>query len=383
MLSISKMLEIWTFSFLVILNILHTGNSISTQEDSSPASLITLDIPRSDQIDKFLEHEFRLQQTKPDKNEIVKLVVDQDISKDESNLSAHLKPIVKQRLNVSKLKPNSIEKMHPNTLNSNTFIANLVQRSNKSVNGSTPFLVYPLPTNKYAECILRYRSTSFRIDENSKFEGKEKELSSNLGNAHCTIIVEKAVPSICQLSLQFHEPVFNANTLNDQNLLNNIDISENPGDEELCNSNGIQVHINKDEFNGTKKICNFTKDFHIFPFEENTIQIDIPNHRQDFSQYHLNFTVRQIACSDHHLRLDSMQDRSTDIDLHGINDHENWPEENALARANFPQGCNKVIDQEEFVLQSPNYPSKYPNNVDCTTIVYPSSNNICALGKLT
>ena len=379
------MFEFWTFSFLVILNILHNGHSILSQEDSSSAPLITLDIPRRDQLDKILEHELRLLQTKPDKNEIVKLVVDQDISKDESNLSSHLKTIVKQRLDVSKLKPNSIEKMQPNTLDNNTFFANLVQSSNKSANGSKPFLVYPLPTNKYDECILRNHSTSFRIDENSKFEAKEndKEFSFNFGKAVCTIIVEKAVPSICQLSLQFHEPVFNNNTPEDQNLLNNIDISTNPSDKELCNNNGIQVHVSKNGFNGSKKICNFTREFHIFPFEENIIRIDLPTNMLDFSEYNLNFTVRQIACSDHHLRVDSMQDRSTDIDLHGTNDHENWPEENALARANFPQGCNQVIDQEEFVLQSPNYPSKYPNNIDCTTIVYPSSNNICALGKLT
>ena len=98
------MLEFWTFAFLVILNILHTGHSILTQEDSSSASLITLDVPRSDLLDNILEHEFRLLQTNPDKNEIVMLVVDQDISKDESNLSSNLKPIVKQRPDVSKLK---------------------------------------------------------------------------------------------------------------------------------------------------------------------------------------------------------------------------------------------------------------------------------------
>ena len=43
--------------------------------------------------------------------------------------------------------------------------------------------------------------------------------------------------------------------------------------------------------------------------------------------------------------------------------------------------CNQIISSSEFVLQSPNYPANYPNNVQCVAIVYPSSNNICALGK--
>ena len=41
--------------------------------------------------------------------------------------------------------------------------------------------------------------------------------------------------------------------------------------------------------------------------------------------------------------------------------------------------CNREIGTETFILQSPGYPKEYPNDVDCIVIVYPSSNDICAL----
>ena len=46
---------------------------------------------------------------------------------------------------------------------------------------------------------------------------------------------------------------------------------------------------------------------------------------------------------------------------------------------NGANNCNKVYNEEEFVLQSPNYPRGYPEGVMCTTVVYPANANICSL----
>ena len=41
--------------------------------------------------------------------------------------------------------------------------------------------------------------------------------------------------------------------------------------------------------------------------------------------------------------------------------------------------CDREINTNEFLLQSPNYPRPYPNGIDCDILVYPSSENICEL----
>ena len=364
-----RMLGLRTLGLLVILDVFYLGGSILSQGKATSDQLDPSDVSSPKTLDRFRVKDLMLLQAAPEHNQIIKLVVDQDISQDLSTLPSVLNLNAKHRLDVSKLDPDNSEILQLNSLIDEIPSDNVLESSTSEDVGSKPVLVFPLPNNEESGCLIRNRSTSFRIDKDSLADAIDTETDSSTYASDCLIIVEKAVPSICKLSFELHEPM-----LKDKEAKND--------EQELCKNGGIQIHTQENEHNRVQKICNFQKKFHIFPFEKDTIRITLPNTRIDVSRNDFNFTVRQINCPDHHSLTNLMQDRSSHQDSHDRHEGENWENENALARSNFPLDCNQVIDQEEFVLQSPNYPSKYPNNVDCTTIVYPSSNNICALGKL-
>ena len=364
------MLGLRTLGLLVILDVFYLGASILSQGKATSDQPDSSDLSSPQTLDRIRLKDLMLMQTVPEHNQIIKLVIDQDIPKNTSTVHSILNPITKQRLDVSKINPNNAEVLQLNSLIDEIPSDNQLESSSSDDVDSKPLLVFPSLINEKPVCLLRNRSTSFRIDKDFLLDAKDTETDSTFNASDCLIIVEKAVPSICKLSFELHEPM-----LKDRESIND--------EQELCKNGGIQIHTQENENTEGHKICNFQKRFHIFPFEKDAIRIAMPNNQLDVSRNDFNFTVRQINCPNHHSMTDLMQDRSSHPDNHDTREGENWENENALARSNLPLDCNQVIDQEEFVLQSPNYPSKYPNNVDCTTIVYPSSNNICALGKLT
>ena len=230
----------------------------------------------------------------------------------------------------------------------------------------TPYLVYPESFPEERRCVVRNSTTSFRIDGSSQFaidEGARHINSSDSTILNCSIIIKKAVPSICKLHLQFHEfENENSRVMND--------------DAQVCENSGIEVRGNvKQKY----KICgNLTAKSQVLPFGENdtSIELYLTYLHQNFPPL-FNFTVRQINCPETKLfENEEVQDISNSL----LKDSLGIQGRSPVERASNPD-CNRVIQKEEFVLQSPNYPSKYQNNIDCTTIVYPSSDSICALGN--
>ena len=226
---------------------------------------------------------------------------------------------------------------------------------------------------------MRNSKTSFRIDGNSQFavdEGAHHINTSDSTILNCSIIIEKSVPSICKLHLQFHEFEFNkkedSGQMNDDGSFMLIQESI----ARVCTNSGIEIRGAVEQ---KHKICgNLTTKSQVFPFGENdtSIELYLTYLHHNFPPP-FNFTVRQINCPEKNLfENKEVQDISNIL----LEDNLGIQGRSPVERDSNPD-CNRVIQKDEFVLQSPNYPSKYQNNIDCTTIVYPSSDSICALGN--
>jgi hypothetical protein len=83
-----------------------------------------------------------------------------------------------------------------------------------------------------------------------------------------------------------------------------------------------------------------------------------------------NVTVRQIDCG----QTQKLSDGSLDE-----YDKNAEPKVDQFRAPEAEDSCNKNIDAREFLVQSPGYPSSYPNNQDCIITVYPAGDNICSL----
>ena len=163
----------WTLGLLVVLDIIHLGGAILRQDGLSKVTLDTNEANKHENLDKILVEDFKSLQS--DQIEALKLVVEQDISKTDSSLpSLSKQPIVKQILDVSKPIPNEKEKSE--NLNDEKLVDNLFN----SLNGKeVPFLVYPIPLNTESGCVIRNRSTSFRVDAHYKVDVDNNGIETN------------------------------------------------------------------------------------------------------------------------------------------------------------------------------------------------------------
>ena len=99
--------------------------------------------------------------------------------------------------------------------------------------------------------------------------------------------------------------------------------------------------------------------------------------RSDFfspSFFRFNITVRQLKCEN---EINNFVGGTADLKL-GI-EGENSPEYGNYDDDDDNLFCNQIFNSTEFVLQSPNYPRPYPNDIDCNILVYPPNDNICSL----
>ena len=260
-----------------------------------------------------------------------------------------------------------------------------LQKTNKlpteqnQANELIPFVVYPQPSTTTTKCRLDTNRTSFTVHRNSAFkfvDGSEDTNQLPTNAFRCSITIKKAVPSICQLSLQFHDFDFYHNEKqiepNSDNFRGKLVAEER--ETSFCRDGGVKIQTREN----TKEehvICgNLTGQFKELPFDETMKILEI--HSTQSSPTSFNFTVRQIDCQEN----SSLATKTRDIsDL--LLDAHLGVRSNVVERDSGIQKCNQIIEAEEFVLQSPKYPSNYPNSIDCTTIVYPFNDNICALGN--
>ena len=245
----------------------------------------------------------------------------------------------------------------------------------------SPLVVYPkssLQTDNTKTCILQNNKTSYTLHKDSDFWmaniGDDPDYTKG-STSNCLIRVEKVVPSICKFSLKFHE--FDYGQRNGE-LLQAINRDTALGEEvsdQLCKDGGLLLET---EDGKEHKICgNLTGQLMEFPFYNDIIDVRlfstqwIPNFAPFF-----NITMRQIDCPEIDLYTNEVEDITNLLLRAHLGGSRRTVERDSLP------DCNEIVDKEEFILQSPNYPSKYPNDIDCTTIVYPSSRMICALGRV-
>ena len=360
----------------VILNRPHKGNASmqdaeSFQEHSNNVEELPLNSPTYISDKNEYQSVQLVEDIDPERDvvrvlsSILKAASNSVASEDETGHNKLSKDITKNELiqtsNDTKLRKNNLVSSHIN---------GLVK--------SNPHIVFPEPAKLEQNCILRNNTTSFTIDQNSCFideGGSGIAQKTDTGTLNCTIIVDKVVPSICKLSIQFHDFEFNQKEESKQKGDVGNKILEGKDNEIVCERYGLIVKGGNVTKQYSNMCGNLTGQFRDFPFKENSSTLELfSTYRNRTSSPSFNLTVRQINCQQEHMATNEVQVISKLLlQAHlGVR--------NSVQKSSIGD-CNQVIEQEEFVLQSPNYPSKYPNNINCTTIVYPSSNNICALGN--
>ena len=188
----------------------------------------------------------------------------------------------------------------------------------------------------------------------------------------CQFIVERPVNSICKLHLtfnkfEFDEPNIGLNDSNDETDANDTNGS--------C-KNGLK--INEEEFcgnlTGTSKVVKFDPsteqlklDFETTNNKENNNDDD----KNDKNSFY-NVTVRQIDCGSEPQKF-----VEASLEVYGGKTAE--PKVDQFRSPEIEEPCNRNIDAKEFLVQSPDYPNKYPDSSDCVVTVYPSNDNICSL----
>ena len=144
------MFHYWTFGLLMVLVGCNMGGAILRQNGTSHELLINDQANKLENLDRILVKDFKSLQKVSDENQILKLVVDQDISKVDSSSSSISKSIAKQRLDVVK------HSQTKNERNDNLNKEKLKDKVPNSINakeiGLNPLLVYPTQVNKESGC---------------------------------------------------------------------------------------------------------------------------------------------------------------------------------------------------------------------------------------
>lgn len=183
-------------------------------------------------------------------------------------------------------------------------------------------------------CRASYSLTSFNL---ASFEGQD---------SNCTFEVIPSLPSICRLSIEFHQFL-------------------SPVTDELCSTSGIQIS------EGPRKCGNLSGSYDEVRFGEEPIEIQIilddssPTNESTES-FEYNITVRQINCAQ------TREDKTMQATGSKVSNSE-------VTSLRQEQGCNAFYNLEEFIIQSPKYPNRYPTSTDCSVTVFASDVNICFL----
>ena len=178
------------------------------------------------------------------------------------------------------------------------------------------------PINSDARpCAASFSLTSFQIDGGG-------------GVPDCSYIVHRASDDVCKLSVQFNK--FSRPAVETDDFRGCVVVAGKEtfcaGDDDL--SEGDRRSVELDEGDG-----------------------DVVVESSGWAEgTGFNITVRQISCANGTFEDDGL------VGLRG-----------------GLESCDKFVNAPEFLIQSPNYPFAYPNDVDCSTLVYPANDNICFL----
>ena len=171
----------------------------------------------------------------------------------------------------------------------------------------------------------------------------------------CAFTIQRNHPTICKMELEFIAFDWGQYNNNEEGTQECEDaaltvILENGKLDTFCGDSF-------DASNGTIEVNLFENDQSI-----ELIFNRFGNRSKDGGNY--NVTVRQIVCSDEGANLISTRDSLS------------YPEYDNFGTASL---CGQTIQKQEFVLQSPNYPRNYDNNLDCYIRILPSDEDICSL----
>ena len=193
-----------------------------------------------------------------------------------------------------------------------------------------PNLVEDVEVISERNCKSTYSLSSFHLATNN-------EQNPNLD---CTYQILKTVPSVCQINLSFND--FEVN----------------------CELGGISI-------DGQATICgSLSGKNRTLPFKRDELELSML--LKEVSKY--NVTIRQLDCPE-----DAAGSGPFYTEFEDFAQYQARLGQQQLLRLDNSFGCNRIVQNSKFVLQSPNFPRPYPNQVECVTIVSPSNPNTCGL----